>query len=50
MYTFPPGLSDGVSCTLAHYFGDVDRTVHTVSKSDGTKYCFSFQLYKKGKP
>lgn len=43
--TFPTGLCDRVGCTFAHHLGDVDRTVHTVTKSDGTEHRLSLQLY-----
>ena len=42
--TFPTGLHDCVSRALAHYFGDVDWTVHAVAKSDGTEHRLSLQL------
>lgn len=45
--TFPPSLSDGVSCAPAHHLCDVDGTVHTVTQSDGTEHCLSFQLHGK---
>lgn len=42
--TFPTGLRDRVGCTFAHHLGDVDRTVHTITKSDGTEHRLSLQL------
>lgn len=44
MLTFPAGLRDGVSCTLAHHLGYVDGTVHSVAKGDGTEHRLSLQL------
>lgn len=44
--TFPAGLGDDVSSTLAHHPGDVDRAVHTVAQSDCTEHCLSLQLHR----
>lgn len=45
--TFSAGLRDGVSRALAHHLGNVDRTVHAVTKSDGTEHGLGLQLLKK---
>lgn len=45
--TFPSGLGDGFSCTLAHHLGDVDRTVHSVTESDGAEHRLCLQLCRQ---